>query len=115
LAAEVSPATVKKEEWGYILGTVRAVGELAVSPAGMQAVLDNPDLVKSFTASGPQLALNISLRLDKRNPSGFRWSSKSGPNVRITPGTLAGAQIIVREQPPITLVIPALKKFFGLD
>jgi len=115
LPAEVSPATVKKEEWGYIVGTVRAVGELAVSPAGMQAVLDNPDLVKSFAASGPLLALNVSLRIDKRTKSGFRWSSKGGPDIKVTPGTLASAQVIVREQPPITLVIPALKKFFGLD
>jgi HlyD family secretion protein len=81
----------------------------------MQAVLDNPDLVKSFAASGPLLALNVSLRIDKRTKSGFRWSSKGGPDIKVTLGTLASAQVIVREQPPITLVIPALKKFFGLD
>jgi len=115
LPIEVSPATVKKEEWGYIRGRVRAIGEVAATPSGMQAVLDNPDLVKTFAAGGPQLALSVDLQGDAHAPSGFKWSSLHGPNVKITPGTLASAQVIVREQPPITLVIPAFKKFFGLD
>lgn len=112
---EITPATVKKEEWGSMLGRVKSVGELPSTTSGIMAVLDNQDLVRTLLASGPQLAIGVELLLDPQARSGFRWTSARGPDVTITPGTLAAAQMIVREQPPITLVIPYLKKFFGIS
>jgi HlyD family secretion protein len=115
LRVELTPATVKKEEWGAMLGRVRAVAQFATTTAGMMAVLDNADLVRTFLAAGPLLSVTVELDTDPQAPSGFRWTSNRGPDVRVTPGTLATAQLIVREQPPITLVIPFLKKFFGIS
>jgi HlyD family secretion protein len=112
---EITPATVKKEEWGSIVGRVRAVGELPATSSGMMAVLADQDLVRTFTASGPQLTVNVELDRDPAARSGYRWTSKRGPEIKLTSGTLATAQIVVREQPPITLVLPFLKKFFGLS
>ncbi len=111
---ELTPATVKREEWGSMLGRVRAVGEFATTAAGMMAVLDNQDLVRTFLAPGPVLSVSVELDTDPQAPSGFRWTSRRGPDVKVTPGTLATAQLVVREQPPITLVVPFLKKFFGI-
>jgi HlyD family secretion protein len=98
-----------------MLGRVRAVAQFATTTAGMMAVLDNADLVRTFLAAGPLLSVTVELDTDPQAPSGFRWTSNRGPDVRVTPGTLATAQLIVREQPPITLVIPFLKKFFGIS
>ncbi len=114
MKVELTPATVKREEWGSMLGRVRSVGEFAATPGGLMAILDNQDLVKTFLAAGPQLSVTVELDTDPQAPSGFRWTSKRGPDIKVTPGTLATAQLIVREQPPITLVVPFLKKFFGI-
>jgi HlyD family secretion protein len=114
LRVELTPATVKKEEWGAMLGQVRSVAEFPSTAAGMMAILDNEDLVKTFLAAGPLLSVTVHLDRDPQAPSGFRWTSNRGPDLKVTSGTLATAQLIVREQPPIVLVIPFLKKFFGI-
>jgi HlyD family secretion protein len=113
-AVQVVPTTVRKEEFGYIHARVEGVAELPATSEGMQAILGNRDLVTTFLASGPKIAITVDLSEDPRSRSGYRWSSGAGPDLKITRGTLTSGQIIVREQPPVTLVIPALKKFFGL-
>jgi HlyD family secretion protein len=111
---QVVPTTVRKEEFGYIHARVEGVAELPSTSEGMLAILGNRDLVTTFLASGPKIAITVDLLEDPRSRSGYRWSSGAGPDLKISRGTLASGQIIVREQPPVTLVIPALKKFFGL-
>jgi HlyD family secretion protein len=113
-AVQVVPSTVKKEEYGFILARVEAIGELPVSPEALQAALGNRELAGTFLASGPKIAVTVDLLESASTPSGYTWSSGRGPDTTISRGTLASAEIIVREQPPITLVIPAFKKFFGL-
>ncbi|MDF2867869.1 MAG: putative efflux pump rane fusion protein, partial [Gammaproteobacteria bacterium] len=56
----------------------------------------------------------IDLIEDQKTYSGFRWTSSQGPNLLIGNGTLATATVTIKEQAPITLIIPALKRFFGL-
>ena len=45
---EVMPATVKREEHGYIHGKVVAVSELPATRLAMEAALQHPDLVDAF-------------------------------------------------------------------
>lgn len=114
MAAYVTPATVKKEEYGSIVGRVRAIGDLPATQAGMMVLLDNQDLVRTFLAAGPVTSVSVELKTDSSTVSGYQWSSGSGPRLKMSEGTLAAGEVVVRRQPPITLVIPALKKFFGL-
>jgi HlyD family secretion protein len=48
-----------------------------------------------------------------KNPSGYQWTSRKGPAVTISSGTLCTAEIVTRWQKPITLVLPFLKKALG--
>lgn len=114
MSAQVSPATAKKEEFGAIEGNVRAVAKFPSTAEGMQAVLGNAQLVEQFMKMGPLLYTQIDLSEDTKTYSGFRWTSSQGPNLLIGNGTLATATVTIREQAPITLIIPALKRFFGL-
>lgn len=114
MAVHVTPATVKKEEYGSIVARVRTIGELPATQAGMMVVLDNQDLVRTFLAGGPVTSVNVELETDRGTVSGYRWSSGRGPGLKMSDGTLVAGEVVVRRQPPITLVIPALKKFFGL-
>ncbi len=114
MMAELTPSTVKREEFGYIIGKVSFVSEFPVTEREMLKLLDNPSLVKQLSAEGVPVQVNADLTLDSKTPSGYKWSSGRGPRLEISSGTLCSASIIVRELPPIILVIPFLKQFFGL-
>ncbi|MDP3269838.1 MAG: NHLP bacteriocin system secretion protein [Legionella sp.] len=114
MMAQVVPKSVKRQEYGSIEGVVEAVSRFPSSQKSMMAVLANEKLVESFTADGPQLYIRINLT-EADTPSHFKWTTSRGPNMVITNGTICTADIITKNQPPITLLIPAIKHFLGID
>lgn len=111
----VSPTIIQKEEYGSIKGKVETVSEYPVTEDTMMAVLKNQDLVKQFSKDGAPIAIRILLIKDPRTQSGFAWSSSKGPNQKITPGTLATAEIEVKKERPVSLIIPAFRKLLGVE
>ena len=114
MQALVSPATVRREEFGAIKGTVKSVSPFPVSFKGMVAVLQNPSLARSFSKDGPPYAGGVTLASDPSTASGFAWTSPKAANQRPTAGTLASVEIKTRSQPPITLAVPLLKELLGI-
>jgi len=114
MRVNVSPTTAKPEEYGTILGHVESVADFPATRESMMRVLNNDKLVEKMSTAGPPIAMRVSLQLNPATPSGFAWSSGTGPKKPVTTGTLAMVQITVAERAPITLIIPALKRFFGL-
>ncbi|WP_294644194.1 NHLP bacteriocin system secretion protein [uncultured Aureimonas sp.] len=110
----VAPSTVKREEYGTLIGTVTEVSEFPVTPQAMMSVLQNERLVQQFAPRGAPLAARVSLDADPSTPSGFRWSSGQGPALALTSCTVASGDVTVSERPPITYVIPWLRKATGL-
>jgi HlyD family secretion protein len=115
MRARISPATVQIEEFGYIVGSVSFVSDLPSSQQSMDSLLRNADLTRELSVDGAPLRADVRLRPSAKTPTGFQWSSSIGPKTRITPGTLCTVQVVTEEQPPITLLIPMLKKFFGVQ
>ena len=90
---EVMPATIKREEHGFIHGRVVAVSELPATRLAMEAALQHPDLVDAFLKRyAPGVLLRVHVKLEQvpalvlaegtestpptRNL--YRWSSSSG-------------------------------------
>jgi HlyD family secretion protein len=111
---QISPATIKKEEYGFMEGTVRSVSGLPTTTQGMMSMLNNSLLVEQLASRGAPFKIEIDLDTDPKTFSGFKWSSKEGPPDRIESGTVCEVRIVVREQRPITLAIPILKATLGL-
>lgn len=111
----LAPTTVKREEFGTMIGTVSNVSEFPVTPQGMTAVLHNDQLVKLFSKDGAPYAVSVLLEQDASTPSGYRWAVGQGPQVHLTSGTLAQAEITTRNRRPIDLVVPLLRKLTGID
>jgi HlyD family secretion protein len=111
----LAPSTVKREEFGTMIGTVSNVSEFPVTPQGMTAVLHNDQLVKLFSKDGAPYAVSVSLDQDASTPSGYRWAVGKGPQVHLTSGTLAQADITTRSRRPLDLVVPLLRKLTGID
>jgi HlyD family secretion protein len=116
LTAHVQPLTVNWQEHGYMVGTVDFVSMGPVTIQRMNRVLKNDVLSQSLVAAGDPYLLEITLN-PADTPTGFEWTSGRGPSAEeatIHGGLLCSASVIVDSQRPITLVIPALRKFFGL-
>ena len=109
----VTPAGVASEEYGTMLGQVAEVSESPLSAAAMTVLLRNDLLVQQFTARGSVYRVVVALEADPSTPSKFRWTSRQGPPIALGSGTLFAGRIEVRQQRPIALVIPALRKWLG--
>ena len=122
---EVMPATIKREEHGFIRGKVVAVSELPATRMAMETALQHPDLVETFLkryAPGVLLRLHVELELrpgmandddthiDPERLNRFHWSSSSGERQKLKTGTLCEAAIVVERPRLITLVVPWVKK-----
>ncbi|MBF0226734.1 MAG: NHLP bacteriocin system secretion protein [Desulfobacterales bacterium] len=109
----ISPSTVKAEEYGFILGRVKSISDFPATPQGMQRVLHNETLVKELTGQSSPIEMIATLDIDESTVSGYLWSSSKGPPFGIFSGTICGASIIVMQKKPIEYVIPYLKRKLG--
>jgi HlyD family secretion protein len=127
-SVEVSPATVKREEHGFIRGEVVSVSELPATRLAMEAALAHPELVDNFLKRfSPGVLLRVHIKLDELKPSDvaarvragwedqnpFHWSSSSGPAQPLKTGTMCQAAIVVKKQRLINLILPWTKGLVG--
>jgi HlyD family secretion protein len=114
MEVRLEPSTVKREEFGTMVGTVVTVSEFPITPQGMAAVLHNDSLVTRFSKAGAPYAAVVRLQRDESTSTGYRWAVGSGPTLRLTSGTLTKAEITTREQRPLDLVVPMFKRLTGI-
>jgi len=114
MTVRLSPSTVKREEYGSLLGKVTWVAEFPSTARGMIRLLGNEALVTKLMTQGPPIQVNVALTRDPATPTGYRWSSSRGPNLKISSGTLASGDIVVQEDRPIRLIIPKVREATGL-
>lgn len=114
MEAQISPSTVKREEYGYMEGAVTWVAEFPSTARGMRRLLANDELVARLMEEGPPIQVNVELQPSAETPTGYRWSSGRGPDLPITSGTLVGGGVIIRRERPISLLIPTLRKKLGV-
>jgi HlyD family secretion protein len=109
---QISPSTVRREEYGYLMGKVTYVSDFPATPAGMKRVLKNDQLVTTLSGEDAPYEIHADLMPDPDagNASRYRWSSSSGPPIRIQSGTLAGASVVVERRRPIFMVLPPLRR-----
>jgi biotin carboxyl carrier protein len=110
MALEIVPSVARKERYGVLLGRVKAVEHYPSTRAGMIGTLRNEQLADSFiqAAGGAPIAVRAEILRDPNTPSGYRWSSGRGPELKITSGTRCTGAVITRTHRPIALVFPAL-------
>ena len=115
LQVHVAPSTVKREEFGTMVGKVVSLSEFPVTPQGMAAVLHNDILVTRFSKEGAPYAASVRLERDDDTVSGYHWAVGKGPAVRLTSGTLTKAEITTRVRRPVELIVPMLRRLTGIS
>ncbi len=111
MVAHVSPSTVKREKFGYMVGIVTEVSRFPTSSEAMMRILHNQNLVQALTSQGPPVEVRADLIPDPETPTGIKWTSSTGPSLHINSGTLCAGEVTILKQPPISLVIPLFKKY----
>ncbi|MCF8011122.1 MAG: NHLP bacteriocin system secretion protein [Clostridiales bacterium] len=106
----ISPTTVKKEEDGFMRGNVKSVSKYPASARGMMLTLGNQELVKRLSGKGAPIEVKVELIRDNSTVSKYKWSTPDGPDMVIDSGTLCLGEVKVRQQRPISMVIPYIKK-----
>jgi HlyD family secretion protein len=119
MAVQTTPTTVKREEYGGILGTVKDVSSLSVTQAGAASLVGHPDMLKGVMAEGSQIAISTHLNCAHHASLGsdcaqYEWSGSQGPPQKLTPGTTTTTRITIAERAPITYVLPFLKNLIGI-
>lgn len=114
MTVQISPTTVKREEHGFMVGTVSRVSDFPSTPEAMARVLKNEQLVRLLSGGGAPYETYASLKLDPSSKTGFRWSSSAGPEAGIQSGTICSATIRIEERRPAELVMPVLRKILGV-
>ena len=110
---QISPSTVREEEYGFMIGTVTYVSDFPATPDGMLRVLKNEQLVQTLAGDGAPYEVHADLVPDSRTASQYRWSSPAGPPTQIHSGTLARAQVTVTRVRPVEMVVPFFRRVTG--
>ncbi len=103
---QIAPTIVKKEEYGFMMGRVVSVSKYPVTYREMMRVLGKDELVQMLLGKGAPIEVRVDLIPDEGMLSGYKWSSKEGPDMKMTSGTLCASSIIVKKERPIQMIIP---------
>ena len=114
MPTEVSPTDVKREEYGFMLASVSERGDFAASDAYIMSRMRNEAITKKLTGQSTVVEVRAALKPKDSTPSGFTWSTSEGPPFKIGGGTLVSIAIVVDRKAPITMVMPFLRKTFGV-
>lgn len=111
---DIVPSSVRREEFGSMVGTVQSVSEYPASAVGIMTVLGNEQLVQRLMRSGAPYTVHVALQSDAASANGFKWTSGKGPSAPIVSGTLCSAEVAVEKRRPLGMVIPLLKRSMGM-
>jgi hypothetical protein len=113
MEAQITPLTVKREEFGFLPAVVTEVGDYPVTPEQIAQVVGNESLARELLGRSSKIAVRFALMTTNDTPSGYRWSSSSGPPFRIDRGTRLTAAVVVERRKPYTYVLPSLRQAIG--
>jgi HlyD family secretion protein len=114
MEVQVTPTTVKREEFGGIKGKVVKVSSFPITKEGAASLVGNPEIIQSIIAQGPHIQVTTELEVDPKTISGYKWSSSKGPDLKVSPGTITASRVTIEERAPISFVFPIFKEITGL-
>ncbi len=119
MEVQVTPSLVKRERFGGILGNVQTVTPFPVTVQDMSTMIGNQNLAEnlaqSLVSGGGNAPVQVFAQLQTADTnSGYKWSSSTGPNIQLSPGTTVQVRVKVGEIAPIAYVIPIFKSITGI-
>jgi HlyD family secretion protein len=113
MSAQITPDNVERNRFGGIVGKVVSVSPLPITREGATRTVGNRDLVEGLMGPGAWVEVTAHLQGDSSTPSGYRWSSGSGPELNVSTGLTTSARVTVERRAPLTYVFPSLRDAIG--
>jgi HlyD family secretion protein len=113
MEAQISPSSVKIEEYGFLRGTIKTVGDYPVTPQAVSSALANDAFARQLLGESAKIEVWAQLAVDTATPSGYGWSSSSGPPFKIDSGTPITVSVVVDRRAPISYIIPMIRGAVG--
>lgn len=110
MLVESAVATVPSEQYGLLIGTVAKVGTYPVTRAGVDALLNNPDITAQVVGGNPVIQVEVDLKRSLGSPSGFAWTSGDGPPTQVTAGSLVHSTIVLATRHPVSMLFPSERR-----
>jgi HlyD family secretion protein len=116
MTLQITPQTVKRERFGGIVGTVTSISRFPITKEAAAIEVGNPEVVEGLVFEKQKGVMQVfsDLELDSTTFSGYKWSSSTGPHLKISPGTTTVVRVKVEERAPITFVLPILRSVSGI-
>jgi len=116
----ILPANVKPNTVGTLAGRIRSISTLPVTTDQVSSLLGSQSLATQLLTNGRSVQVIMDLIPSSTSGSGFKWINGSGPNSTVPSqfpriGILGSVSVVTEYVPPITIGIPALKRFFGIS
>lgn len=106
MPAQVGVASYPQSQFGTITGTVRSVAGLPATADRVELLVGgNPSLVDYFMAGGPVLEVTVDLDTDASTPSGYAWTVGTGPDEKLSTGTLVDVTVTIADRSPISRIL----------
>lgn len=111
--AIVTPAGFSTTQYGGIKGKVISVSETTQTAGQILKTLGVDTVAQSIqkTNDSPFLIL-LKLKKSSKTPSGYVWTSSTGPDFKIPITTIMNATIITNRISPASMALPALRNLF---
>lgn len=107
----ITPDTVKRTRFGGIIGKITEMTPFPITSEGAASLVGNPEVVQKIMGEGGgKIEAMSQMQLDPKTASGYKWSSSSGPQLEISPGTTTTVRVTVEQRKPITFVLPILRE-----
>ncbi|MFW9264549.1 NHLP bacteriocin system secretion protein [Nostoc sp. CALU 546] len=113
---QITPQTVKRERFGGIIANVTNISRFPITKEAAASEVGNAEVVEGLVSQQKDGLIQIfsDLEIDSSTPSGYKWSSSTGPKLAVSSGTTTVARVKVEERAPITFVLPILRSVSGI-
>lgn len=110
----VTPSTVDKKKYGGVIGVVESVSDYPVTVDYVTTQVGNRTVAEALTLGGFTIEVKVRLTTSDETPSGFKWTSKMGPHVKLSAGTSTEVWATVEWRKPISYILPKIKGWSGV-
>lgn len=111
---EIELAGFPREEFGAMVGAIHQVSPTPQSLEAVQELSQNHLLAQRLAGSGDTYKVEVIPEPDSRTYSHYRWTNGKGPQVRFGEGDLVTGRIQIRQERPVEVMVPFLKRWLAL-
>lgn len=103
MEAQITPAYVTREEYGYMEGMISEISENLVTENSVIRHMGTSDYVDELIAS--HTCVQITIQLGISADGTYQWSNQKGQNLTVESGDRCQVRILTREYHPYELLI----------